>query len=197
MVTVRVGCAALLAVVFALSCSSKLRNAAARREFIRSVRNWQLVPARLVRPIGVALIGAEGAAAVLLAAAVVLAASGAGDGLQVVAFGGAAGLLFVLTGGLLAIVRSGRAVSCACFGATASPVGRVHVVRNLALLATAGVGLATAASGAGSSLPPAVALLCSGAGLVGALVLTRLDDLVGLFAMTTAAPTSDPILRRS
>lgn len=58
------------------------------------------------------------------------------------AWGGVAAfvLLVAFTTTLVSIIRSGRTVSCACFGAIASgTVTKSQVYRNLALLAQAGI----------------------------------------------------------
>lgn len=48
------------------------------------------------------------------------------------------GLLALFTANLVAVVRSGRVVSCACFGsASRSPISARHLVRNGALLVLA------------------------------------------------------------
>ncbi len=51
-------------------------------------------------------------------------------------------LLVAFTGVLLTIIRSGRSISCGCFGSTnAEPVGPADIVRNIGLLFAAAVAL--------------------------------------------------------
>jgi hypothetical protein len=73
-------------------------------------------------------------------------------------------------------------VTCACFGASATPIAPVHAVRNGLLLAAALA--ATALSAAGRVAPGDLlaVLVAVGVGGLLALVLTRLDDFVFLLA---------------
>jgi Methylamine utilisation protein MauE len=74
----------------------------------------------------------------------------------------AIGLLMIFSGGLVAVLVRGRRARCGCFGdVTSSPVGPMHILRNLVL-----VGLAGAAIGSSDrplrALPAGVllAVLC-------------------------------------
>lgn len=166
----------LIGVVFVLSAAGKLRSRTAFAEFARSGR--ALTGALLGgRPIGraaglwlgVAVVTAEVAVVALLA---VTATARAGFALAVA-------LLLAFTAGLLAEMRRGTSVPCRCFGASGTPIGRRHIVRNAALITLSVAGFA-AGSVAGPSLLPHPAAVAAGAVL--ALVVARLDDLVELFA---------------
>lgn len=62
-------------------------------------------------------------------------------------------LLLIFTGGLAAVLVRGRPARCGCFGdVTSSPVGPMHILRNLVLIGLAGLAL-------GSSTRPVHALL--------------------------------------
>ncbi|WP_433497216.1 MauE/DoxX family redox-associated membrane protein [Sphaerimonospora sp. CA-214678] len=166
----------LIGVVFVLSAAGKLRSGTAFAEFARSGR--ALTGALLGgRPIGraaglwvgAAVVAAEVAVVALLA---VTATARAGFALAVV-------LLLGFTAGLLAEMRRGTRTPCRCFGASSTPIGRRHIVRNAALIALSLAGF-TAAFAAGQSPLPHPAAVAAGAVL--ALVVARLDDLVELFA---------------
>jgi uncharacterized membrane protein YphA (DoxX/SURF4 family) len=112
--------ALVLAGVLAVAGVAKLRHpAATARDF-----------AALGLPAPEVLAGAVPAAELACAAALVLVPGWGG----VAAFG----LLAVFTADLAAVVRSGRVVSCACFGAASrAPVSARHLVRNGGLLVLA------------------------------------------------------------
>jgi hypothetical protein len=171
---------ALLCTVFAASAYGKVRSTTAWQSFISSLRPLGFVPARLIRPVSIALLAAEGALAIALFWSV-LGGLAKFPGVLAVARWAAVGavtLLLILTGGVVvAVVRHTKA-SCACFGVSTRPLGRLHVVRNCTLLIVAVLALLTTygqAASAGALLVGAVA------GVVGALLIIRLDDLADLF----------------
>jgi hypothetical protein len=90
-------------------------------------------------------------------------------------------LLAVLTTGVVLAVRRRTGARCACFGAAERPLGRRHVVRNSILLAFVATALVGVLLGRTYPLPSAGTVIALMAGLVGALILIRLDDLVDLF----------------
>ncbi|GGK99299.1 methylamine utilization protein MauE [Planomonospora parontospora subsp. parontospora] len=173
MLYLMIACRALLAVVFAAAVAGKVRGRAAFGEFVSSIVALGVLPRRASVAAAYALTAAEAAAVLLLAWPPTVP----------LGFAAAVGTLAVLTGGILATLRRGRRVPCRCFGASAAPLGRVHVARNLVLAALGGAGLA-AWSAAGASAPhPAGAVLALVAAGVGALLVVRLDDLMELFTV--------------
>jgi hypothetical protein len=53
-------------------------------------------------------------------------------------------LLAIFSGGLLVVLARGRRARCGCFGdVTSSPVGLMHILRNLVLIGMAGAALAS------------------------------------------------------
>ncbi len=83
--------------------------------------------------------------------------------------------------------RRGVREPCRCFGAGAAPLSRAQVVRNGLLTTIAAAGLAAALRWPAPSAPGAGAAaagiaLAALAGVIAAMVLIRLDDIVALFA---------------
>jgi hypothetical protein len=180
---------AVLWLVFAVSALGKLRGTA-RLAFTESLRRLGLLPGRLVPAVAAAVIAAE--------LTVLLGLSGAVAGVfdlvpavPVVRLGGvaaAAALLCVLTGGITLALRRGTTARCACFGAESRPLSGRHLVRNTILLLVAAGALVTPAEPA----RPAGALLGVAAGLLIALVLVRLDDIVELVVPIRPARPAHP-----
>ncbi|MEV0977429.1 MauE/DoxX family redox-associated membrane protein [Streptomyces sp. NPDC049915] len=160
----------LVGIVFAASATGKLRGAGAFAGFEDSARAMG-VPARAVRPVAVTVVAGECAAVVLLA----LGPGGAfGFGLTLL-------LLAAFTAGIVRALRAGTRTSCACFGASTTPLGRRHVVRNTVLLALAAFGLAAALAGTPVPGQAAGVLVAAFAALVGALLVIFTDELGSLF----------------
>ncbi|MEV0147783.1 MULTISPECIES: MauE/DoxX family redox-associated membrane protein [unclassified Nonomuraea] len=168
---VRVGCAWLIAVVFAVTAVSKARDLAG---FARSLPDLVPVPRRLTRPLAVVVAGLEGLTALVVAVPLVAGVSGA------VAYGLALALLLLaaFTVAIAAALRRGRRAPCRCFGASAAPLGVRHLVRNGLLITAAALGLLLPAG----SPALAGAVVAGVAGLVGAILVAAFDDLVDLFA---------------
>jgi hypothetical protein len=169
--------------VFAASATAKLRGRTAYLAFLTGLRDTKLVPGRLLSATAAALCAVESVVAAGLVAACVLTAT-AWPGRTVLAgsaLAAAAALTTALAVGIGLVIRRGTQARCACFGAgSGSPIGRVHLIRNLGLLAMQACGLACCALG---SVPSASgAVLAALAGAVGALLAVRLDDILGLFA---------------
>ncbi|MFF8957136.1 MauE/DoxX family redox-associated membrane protein [Streptomyces sp. NPDC014894] len=174
MTYVVLACRILLFGVFLAALVGKVRGRAAFREFAASIVALRLLPARASRAVAIAVTAAEAVIAALL---VPNATAPLGLALAVL-------LLLAFTAGIVLALRRGRSAPCRCFGASVTPLGPVHVVRNL-LLAAAGVaGLTAAVAGAAGGLPPHAAggAVASVAALVILLLVVRLDDLVALFA---------------
>ncbi|MET8910433.1 MauE/DoxX family redox-associated membrane protein [Micromonospora sp. NPDC004551] len=189
-----VGLVATLWCVFAASAWSKLRSRAAQRAFADSLRPLPLLPGRLVGPAAAAVTGAEAAIVLGLGWSLVAALAG-WPGARAVAtlvLLVTSLLLAVLTTGVVLAVRRRTGARCACFGAAERPLGRRHVVRNGLLLAGVAVGLVDAIVGSAHRPAPAGAAVAVLAGVLGAAVLIRLDDLVELFLPIGTAPPAAP-----
>jgi hypothetical protein len=180
---VLVGILSLVACVFIASAASKLRSRRAFAAFRTGLGETALVPSRRLGITAALLAGAEAVMAALLVAASILQGTGnpRAIALTEVALAGAAALVAVLASGVAAVMRRGTAARCACFGASAAlPLGRVHLARNLTLLAVIAAGLAL-----GPLVQPAAAAdsaIAGIAGLVLALLIIRWEDLAVLFA---------------
>ncbi|MFI1581741.1 MauE/DoxX family redox-associated membrane protein [Embleya sp. NPDC020630] len=168
---VYVGCACLVGLVFVTSAVSKLRDFAG---FVASVPRLVPMPIGRARPIAVLVVGAETAVPILVAF----------PPLGALGFTVAAVLLLAFTVAIAGALRRGRRSSCRCFGASDAPLGARHLARNAVLLAAACAGAAAAMLGAADSPPLAGGLIAGVAGLVGALLIITLDDIVDLFART-------------
>jgi hypothetical protein len=167
--------------VLAVSVASKVRGRAAFRGFVGAVAGLRVVPSGWAVPVAVASVAFE-----VLVLLLVLWPAGPAAGLA------AAGTLFGGFAVALAVaVHRGARVGCHCFGATETPVARLHVARagSLALLslgASAGALAAPAPSLAGLGGPQTlVALTVAGVAVV---ALVRLDDLAWLFRGTAHPP---------
>jgi hypothetical protein len=131
----------------------------------------RLVPDRAVLLVAVLVVAGEVAVAGLLAL----------SHPAVVGFVLAATLLVVFTAAIVAVLRRGTIASCPCFGASAAPFGRRHLVRNGALLAVAGAGTVTTAITPSAGLAVAGVVIAIGIGALTAAVVVLLDDVVYLF----------------
>jgi hypothetical protein len=168
---VEVAARLLIGTVFVVALAGKVSSAKAYAAFAASLRQMDVVPGRFVGAAAAASVAAEIAVVVLLA----------------VPFGWAAVAGFVIAAGLLAVfaaaiglsLRGGNRAPCRCFGASATPLGKGHIVRNTVLVAISLAGLAAAAGGGPVPVPGAV--VAGGAGLVSGILATAYDDLVSLF----------------
>ncbi|MFJ4498802.1 MauE/DoxX family redox-associated membrane protein [Streptomyces sp. NPDC088864] len=176
MVYVVVACRALLALVFLVSAVGKLRGRGAFGAFVAEIRAWRLVPARSVPVVAGGVVVAEAAVPVLSVVPV-----SAPFGPLVAGF-----LVAVFTLGIALTRRRGVSARCACFGRTATPLGRRHLVRNVLLLGAVGVALAPVTE---PGTAPAV-LVAVGSGALGALLITTMDEITALFAPLPDAPRS-------
>jgi hypothetical protein len=162
-----IGCQGLLTAVLLVATAGKIRGARALRAFAGSLTTMGLVRPRAAVPLAVMIVVAEVATLALmtvpptrrlgLAAAVLLFA--------------------LLTAGVAVVLARGRATACRCFGASAEPLGRRHLVRNAVLTGLAVVGFAAPRSG----VTAAGALVALAAGVLAGLLVTVLDDVVALF----------------
>ncbi|OPC78973.1 methylamine utilization protein MauE [Embleya scabrispora] len=167
-----VGCACLVGLVFVASAVSKFRDFAG---FVASVPHLVPMPIERARPIAILVVAAETAVPVLVAV----------PPLGALGFTVAAVLLLAFTVAVAGALRLGRRSSCRCFGASDAPLGARHLARNGVLLAAACAGAAAAVPGGATDSPPlAGGVVAGAAGLVGALLIITLDDIVDLFART-------------
>jgi hypothetical protein len=147
--------------MFVVALAAKLRDPSS---FRAAVRGFRVVPRRAVRPVASAVLVAE-AAVVLLVAARPTAVVGLG--LAVV-------LLIAFATAMARVVARGDRVPCGCFGRSTAPVGRAHVGRN-ALLAVAGaVGVVAGLISAAPPLdgPALLVLSLFSAAVIAVLVLS-------------------------
>lgn len=165
------GARCALALTLLASVTGKLR---APGGISGTVADLGIVPGRLAGPVGAAVIAAETSAIAL-----VWLPGPAG----VAAFLGAAALIAAFTAVLVVLIRRDDDVSCACFGASRTPVGPAHLVRNGVLLAVCGLGAAAAAAGPGAALPPEppAAFAAGLVAVVTGVLLISTDTLAGLF----------------
>lgn len=167
MVYVALACRCLTGVVFAVSAFSKLRSAAAFRDFSAWLGGLSLPGVR-----------SRGAAAVMAGIEVVIVIAlllpwTAQAGLTL-----AAVTLAVFAFGTAVVVRRGVRTTCQCFGASARPLGLRHAGRDLLLSAAAAAGAASA----GAAARPAAIALSLAAGVIAATLVLFLDDITALFA---------------
>lgn len=174
---VGLACAVVIGTVFAVSSVSKVHSRRDMTDFTHSTR------AMLSAVVGPRLAGGRVATTVAWAVVVleavilplVLLPATAGPGLVVAGL-----MLTVFSAAVRATIRSGTPVSCRCFGNSTAAVRGRHLWRNGLLGAAALIGLI--AHSVQPERPPVsvgAAVACA-SGLVAALFLIRLDDLVDL-----------------
>ncbi len=162
----RAAATALIAVVFAASAFSKLRDF---RGFARSVPALVPMPAKWVTPVSVAVVVIEPASAVLVLVT------------PIAGFVLATALLLAFTVAIAASLRRGRRAPCRCFGATETPIGPRHLVRNTLLICSAVLGAL-----APEHLPSvAGAAVAFAAGVVVAVLVIAMDDIAVVFARSS------------
>ncbi|CAL9382883.1 MauE/DoxX family redox-associated membrane protein [Streptomyces sp. enrichment culture] len=171
----------LVVVVFLVSSAGKLKSRGDIREFTASLRRLRILPASAAGPAAFCVLAAEVAIWVLLVIPVPVA--------RTAGFFVAAGLLTVFAAGITLSLRRGEQVPCRCFGASTTPLGPWHVVRNLLLAGAAAVAPVLPSGGA---VRPGglVVAVCAGL-LLGALV-ALFDDLVALFRPVPSPPHPGP-----
>ncbi|MEV6826034.1 MauE/DoxX family redox-associated membrane protein [Amycolatopsis sp. NPDC051102] len=166
--SIQLMCRWVPAIVFAVSALSKVRGRAAFAGFVASLRPFGFVGARRTVWLAGAIAFAEGTVAAALA---------------VLPWAGcllAAALAAVFAAGLTSRIRRGIRAECACFGASAQPIGYGHVVRSACLVLFALAGLPGWWGPVGSP-DPAAGLLALACGSLVAVLVIRLDDLLDLF----------------
>jgi hypothetical protein len=187
----------LVGCVFAASARSKLSGRQAYITYRAGLRQAALVPERLLPALAAALSGAEVAVAVAAVPAVAAAAVWLPGSrlLTVAALAAAASLAAVLAAGAAMVIHRGSVAPCTCFGTGAGrPLGRVHLIRNLSLLAVIAGGLVAASIAPGR---PGVAgvLLAVAVGALASLLIIRWEELADLFVPPRhSTPPSDGTL---
>jgi len=162
---VGVGCASLIGWVFLASAISKLRHFG---EFTRSLPALAPVRPGQVRPLAITVVATEAAVPVLLLFPAAI----------FYGFALAGALLATFTVAIGTALKRGRRAPCRCFGASSTPLGPSHLVRNsILLISTLAGGLALDAQPRAAGLIVAIA-----AGLVGAILIVAMDDIAFLFA---------------
>ncbi|MER6009615.1 MauE/DoxX family redox-associated membrane protein [Streptomyces bluensis] len=167
------GVRGLLTAVFLIAVVGKVGRAGAFSAFADSLRPLAALSGSALRAVALAVVAVEGTVCLALILPYTPATL---TGLLA-----ATALLAVFTVVIARSVGGGTTVRCRCFGRSATPLGRAHVVRNGLLASVAGVGAAAVVTGpAGGSGPGLVAVAwCAGA-VAGGLV-TVMEDLVSLF----------------
>ncbi|GAB3425396.1 MauE/DoxX family redox-associated membrane protein [Flindersiella endophytica] len=165
-------CQVTLAGVFLFSFASKVRNRNAYEEFVASVVILRLARYRGSRVLALATVAAEAASVILL---IVPSTSKAGLAL-------AACLLTAFTTVIAVELRRGSRAPCRCFGASSTPLGLPHLLRNLILLAAGGTGLVGGLTATAAPRDPAWTVLTLAAAALALVLVVRLDDLVALFS---------------
>ncbi|MFB7499270.1 MauE/DoxX family redox-associated membrane protein [Streptomyces sp. NPDC056161] len=186
MLYVAIGARWLLGGVFLLSVLSKVRGAAAFETFAASVRSMTAAPGERARLLAGIVVAAESVVCVLLLVPV--------PGPRALGPVAAAGLLCVFTAAIVSALRRGERAPCRCFGAASAPTGWRHVARNTLLVCVSLVaGAGTTAAGRAQ---PAGTVTAVASGIVAALLVAALDDVVALFG-TGPGPgaTTGPVRR--
>ncbi|WP_255424232.1 MauE/DoxX family redox-associated membrane protein [Corallococcus sp. AB011P] len=168
MSAVNLGCRLMLSLVFVLAAISKARGRKPFEDFIQTLVNFGLPPSLAGAPLAATLILAEAASALLL-----LLNVAAGYALALALLGG-------FTLGIAWVLRRGAKVACRCFGASNTPVGAAHLVRNGLLLAVTVAGAVSHAAASGAPVTVAMGAIAGTAGVLGGVFVTRWDDLVFL-----------------
>jgi hypothetical protein len=166
----------LIGMVFVAAAFGKLRSRKTRQAFVDSLRQMGVVRPRHVVAISALVAGGEVTVSLLMLPI-------GGPAIACLGFSLAAVLLIGFAAVIHTVLRSGTAATCPCFGAVSTaPFGYHHVVRNGGLAMVAALGgyasLGSVAIDVGS------ALVAVAAASVCALLVTRVDDLVLLFAPT-------------
>lgn len=173
MTYIALSCGILIFGVFLTALAGKLRRKAAFHDFVTSIREMGLFSRKVVWIVAIAVAVGESVTLVLLA---VPATAPIGLALAML-------LLLGFTAGMGTSLRRGMRTPCRCFGASTTPLGPVHLVRNLVLAAVAATGLAAMALDTDVDRPPHLggAAIAATAALVAVILVVRLDDLVALF----------------
>jgi hypothetical protein len=175
---VEVATRAVMVTVFVVAVWGKARRRADWREFVTSVRAFEVVPPRTVGAVAALAGGLEAATVVLLLV----------PGTAVLGYAVGAGLLAAFAGAMALSRRRGAQPVCRCFGGRGAAVSAVHVTRNLVLIVAA-LAAGTLRWFASGPAQPAGAVVAALAGVLLAAFIVRLDDLVALFTPISTSRT--------
>ena len=179
MLSVALGCAVAVGLVFGTSLVTKLGRERFRT-FVGSAGPLELFPVGWRARVAGVVVAAELVVTTAVLGWGVSVALGHHLGwLLLVGFGGAGCLLAGFTVGIGVALRRGERAPCRCFGASATPMGLAHVVRNLVLIVATVLGMAS--GGSYAALEPAGVVLGVVAGVVVAVVIVKFDHVVELF----------------
>ncbi|MFF3440577.1 MauE/DoxX family redox-associated membrane protein [Streptosporangium sp. NPDC002721] len=170
------GCRLVLLGIFLTSLVGKVRSRQAFREFVTATATLLAVAPGPARRFAALAVAAEAAIVVLIG---VPATVPAGFALSAVTLGG-------FGYALVRALRQERAAPCRCFGPSATPVGRRHVIRNLVLIVAAATALGATAGGVPQAVEIPGAVITGVAALVCVVLIVRLDDIAELFRPTVA-----------
>ena len=150
-----------LALPLCMAATGKVLDA----EAFAGVLRLSKVPARMVRPLGVAVPAIE----LALTFAVVVAG---GAGLQL-AFVAIAGLMAAFTLWMVRVRAAGLKIRCGCFGAGGTEVGPATIARNVVLTAAAVTGAVVAGDADGILPGPSVPAALTAAMAITTVALAR------------------------
>ncbi|MEO3886861.1 MauE/DoxX family redox-associated membrane protein [Nonomuraea sp. B5E05] len=177
---VALGMRCAIGLVFLVAVLGKVRSKDAFGRFAGSVPDLlPRLPPRATVAVGAAVVAAEASVVVLLVAEGTAPAGLVLAGAVLLAFCAAIGR----------VIRTGARTPCRCFGATASPLGGRHLIRNVLLVLAAAAGVAAHQEAQPAGLHPAGVVIALVAGAAAALAVVLLDDLVDLFAGRPAVHT--------
>lgn len=163
-------CKLVIAVVFAISLGSKLRDFS---QFVKTIHNFRLLPSSLIPFSAGLILGSELLVVLLL------------FNWPLIAFLLGASLLLIFSGALAAVLVRKIQTPCHCFGASQQLVSPLDLVRNFGFLLCAGSGVWLARQSEFTldlSLLP-MSITCLGA-LVFVLIWTQLNEIYALFQPT-------------
>lgn len=175
---VDLGCRWLLGVVLALAVLGKAWGRKPFEDFIQTLGRFGFPRAWAGAPLAAGVIALEALCALLLLL------------VPLAGYVATLGLLGGFTVGLTRVWRGGERVSCRCFGASDTPVGAAHLVRNGLLLAVVVLGGLTHRAGGGEPSSVGVSVLSGALGALAGFFITRWDDLV--FLLRAPQPVARP-----
>ncbi len=182
---VDVGCRWLLVVVLAVAALGKARGRRPFEDFIQTLGRFGFPRAWVGPPLAATVITAEGLSALLLLVA------------PLAGYVAALALLGGFTVGLARVWRGGEPVRCRCFGASDTPVGAAHLVRNGLLLVVLVLGVFSLRAGVGGPASVGLSVLAGALGALAGLFVTRWDDLVFLLRDPQSVASSSAAMKKS